>query len=85
MVEYVVTLAGAVCWVICFVWMYRISEKQNRLLVELSAQAQRIEELSQEEHDLIKEVHPKVHDIKSGIDQVASAVKDLPTTAPQAP
>src|ERR1700677_2171688 len=29
------TLAGTGCWVACFVWMYRISANQNRLLERL--------------------------------------------------
>ena len=70
------TVGGALCWGICFLWMHRISSKQNALLAELREQAGRIETLSQEEHDLIKEVHPKVGDIKAGVDEV---VKQLGT------
>jgi hypothetical protein len=56
--------------------MHRISVKQNRLLNELSEQAKRIEELSREEHGLIKEVHPQVRDMKSEVDEVVDAVRN---------
>jgi uncharacterized protein YdeI (YjbR/CyaY-like superfamily) len=77
------TLAGTGCWVVCFVWMYRISssqnnvlEKQNRMLETLTDQGKRIEKLSKIEHDLIKEVHPQVSDIKEGMNEMIAAVKE---------
>ena len=70
------TLAGMGCWVAFFWWMYLISKKQNNLLARLSEQGKRIENLSRIEHDLIKEVHPQVSDIKEGMDEVIAAVKE---------
>ena len=70
------TLTGTLCWVVCFWWMYRISSKQNALLDQLHAQGKRIEKLSKLEHDLIKEVHPKVGEIKDGMDTMVAAVKE---------
>ena len=70
------TLAGTLCWVVCFWWMYRISAKQNALLDQLHAQGKRIEKLSKLEHDLIKEVHPQVGEIKDGMDAMVAAVKE---------
>jgi hypothetical protein len=70
-----VTLASAGCWLMCFWWMHRISSKQNALLKQLADQSARIEELSKDEHDLIKEVHPQIGDIKSKVDEVADEVK----------
>jgi hypothetical protein len=70
------TLTGTLCWVACFWWMYRISNKQNALLDQLHAQGKRIEKLSKIEHDLIKEVHPQVGEIKEGMDAVVAAVKE---------
>ena len=70
------TLTGTLCWVVCFWWMYRISNKQNALLDQLHAQGKRIEKLSKLEHDLIKEVHPKVGEIKEGMDTMVAAVKE---------
>ncbi len=70
------TSLGTACWAVCFWWMYRISEKQNNLLDRLSDQGKRIEKLSRIEHDLIKEVHPKVSDIKDGMEEVIAAVKE---------
>ena len=70
------TLIGTICWGICFCWMQRISSKQNSLLDELREQGRRIEKLSRVEHDLIKEVHPKVGEIKEGIDRVVAAVAE---------
>ena len=70
------TIAGAACWVVCFWWMHRISTRQDALLHELREQAHRIERLSKTEHDLIKEVHPTVQDIKEDVAQVAAAVSE---------
>ena len=49
------TIAGTLCWCICFWWMGRISAKQNRLMDQLREQGRRIEKLSKVEHDLIRE------------------------------
>lgn len=70
------TLIGTLCWLVCFWWMYRISAKQNALLAQLHAQGKRIEKLSKLGHDLIKEVHPKVGEIKEGMDTMFAAVKE---------
>ena len=69
------TVVGTFCWPACFWWMYRISDKQNFLLDQLREQGKRIEKLSKMEHDLIKEVHPQVGEIKEGMDGMR-AVKD---------
>jgi hypothetical protein len=73
---FLMTLAGTVCWPICFWWMYRISAKQNYVLDQLSNQGRRIEKLSKIEHDLIKEVHPQVSEIKEGMEEMKAAVKE---------
>ncbi len=70
------TVAGTVCWGICFWWMRQLSVKQNFLLDQLRDQGKRIEKLSRIEHDLIKEVHPQVNEIKEGMDEMIAAVKD---------
>ena len=70
------TLAGTVCWGICFWWMHRLSIKQSALLDQLREQGKRIEKLSKAEHDLIKEVHPQVNEIKEGMDMMIAAVKE---------
>jgi uncharacterized protein YdeI (YjbR/CyaY-like superfamily) len=70
------TLTGTVCWGVCFWWMRRLSIKQNSLLDQLREQAQRIEKLSKIEHDLIKEVHPQVNEIKDGMDEMMAVVKE---------
>ncbi len=44
------------------------------MLKELHEVIQRIEQLSKAEHDLIKEVHPKVAEIKEHVETVAEAV-----------
>jgi uncharacterized protein YdeI (YjbR/CyaY-like superfamily) len=83
------TLLGTACWGVCFVWMYRISDKQNRLLDRLTEQGKRIEKLSKIEHDLIKEVHPQVGEIKEGMEEMIAAVKEnteaISAPAPKAP
>jgi hypothetical protein len=70
------TLAGTICWGVCFWWMYRLSIKQNALLAQLREQGKRIEKLSKIEHDLIKEVHPQVIEIKEGMDEMIAVVKE---------
>ena len=73
-------VVGTICWGICFWWMHRLSNKQNVLLEQLRSQAMRIEKLSKIEHDLIKEVHPQVNEIKEGMDEMMAAVKENSNT-----
>ena len=54
--------------------MHRISSRQDSLLEELHEMATRIEKLSQAEHDLIRDVHPKVGEIKEHVQDVREAV-----------
>ncbi len=75
--------SGIGCWVVCFWWMHRISARQDALLKELQEQNRemhqqnaRIEYLSKVEHDLIKEVHPAVSEIKASVEHVADEVAE---------
>ncbi len=70
------TVVGTLCWGICFWWMRRISLKQNFLLDQLRDQGKRIEKLSKLEHDLIKEVHPQVNEIKEGMEAMIAVVTE---------
>jgi len=70
------TVVGTVCWGVCFWWMSRLSTKQNVLLAQLREQGKRIEKLSKLEHDLIKEVHPQVNEIKEGMEAMIAVVKE---------
>ncbi|HEX4653507.1 MAG TPA: hypothetical protein VH227_04590 [Candidatus Udaeobacter sp.] len=74
MTMFVLTWTGLLCWCVCFWWMHRISSRQDALLKELHDMTTRIEGLSREEHDLIRDVHPKVHEIKEHVENVAEAV-----------
>jgi len=65
---------GSLCWPVCFSWMYRISSRQDALLNELREQGKRIEKLSRAEHDLIKDVHPTVGEIREDVEEVKDAV-----------
>ena len=65
---------GIACWLVCFWWMHRISSRQDALLEELHDITKRIEKLSQAEHDLIRDVHPKVGEIKEHVEDVREAV-----------
>ncbi|HYJ04599.1 MAG TPA: hypothetical protein VEX43_05665 [Chthoniobacterales bacterium] len=65
---------GTACWVVCFWWMHRLSTRQETMLKELSEVAKRIEKLSKVEHDLIRDVHPKVEEIKESVKDVSDAV-----------
>src|SRR3954468_16137488 len=70
------TVISTICWAICFWWMHRISSKQNSLLQKLAEQANRIEQLSTAEHDLIQEVHPQVAEIKRGVRDVKAVMEE---------
>ena len=74
MILFVLTWAGLGCWCVGFWWMYRISSHQDAMLKELHEMTTRIEQLSQAEHDLIRDVHPKVHEIKEHVENVAESV-----------
>jgi len=74
--DFWMAVAGTACWGVCFWWMNRIYNKQNALLAQLREQGKRIEKLSRVEHDLIKEVHPQVGEIKEGMHEMLAAVKE---------
>ena len=65
---------GMLCWIVCFWWMHRISSRQDALLEELHEMTARIEKLSRAEHDLIRDVHPKVSEIKEKVENVTEVV-----------
>src|SRR5215218_2103462 len=54
------TWVGTGAWVICFWWMHRISTRQDALLTELR-------ELARTQHDILREVHPDVGEIKEHV------------------
>jgi hypothetical protein len=70
---------GMTCWLVCFWWMHRISSRQDAMLKELHEMTTRIEDLSRAEHDLIRDVHPQVGEIKETVKDVADAVSAEPT------
>ncbi len=76
--------AGTICWGVCFWWMHRVSAKQNALLDQLREQGKRIEKLSRVEHDLIKEVHPQVNEIKEGMEEMIAVVRENSENHPAA-
>jgi hypothetical protein len=71
-----VTLLNFACWGVCFWWMHRISTRQDRLLSALSKQGHRIEKIAKDEHELLREMHPAVEDIKEGVREVRSSVEE---------
>ena len=81
MIILTLTWIGMACWIVCFLWMHRISSRQNAVLKELHGMTTRIEQLSKAEHELIREVHPQVGAIKEQVENVAQAVRtdDRPT------
>lgn len=73
---------GVACWPICFWWMHRISKEQSAVLKQLRLQGERIERLSREEHELVKELHPQVGQIREGLQEIADAtVKEPPNVS----
>ncbi len=79
------TLGGTVCCGVCFWWMRQFSVKQNFLLDQLRDQGKRIEKLSKIKHDLIKEDHPQVNEIKEGMEEMMAVVKENSTAFAPAP
>jgi DNA-binding HxlR family transcriptional regulator len=59
-IAYWLTWVGIGAWVVCFWWMHRISTRQDALLTELR-------ELAQTQHDILREVHPDVGEIKEHV------------------
>jgi hypothetical protein len=51
--------------------MHRISSRQDAVLKELRDQAGRIEKLAKMEHDLVKEIHPKVARLEVSLSSVS--------------
>ena len=70
----VLSCIGTLCWIVCFWWMHRISSRQDTTLEELHEMTARIEKLSRVEHDLIRDVHPQVSEIKEKVENVREAV-----------
>jgi hypothetical protein len=70
-----VTLLDIGCWAVCFWWMHRISQRQNIVLEELQQQARSIEELSREEREILKELHPTVQKIDENVDKVKESTE----------
>jgi len=70
-----VTLLDIGCWAVCFWWMHRISQRQNIMLEELQEQAHSIEELSREEREILKELHPTVQKIDENVDKVKESTE----------
>jgi hypothetical protein len=59
-IAYWLTWVGTGAWVVCFWWMHRISSRQDALLTELR-------ELARIQHDILREVHPDVGEIKEHV------------------
>ena len=74
MIILVLTWVGISCWCVCFWWMHRISSRQDAMLKELHEMTRRIQRISEEGHDLMRDVHPQVSKIKEHVETVKAAV-----------
>jgi hypothetical protein len=74
MIIFVLTWGGLGCLCVCFWRMHRISSRQDAMLKELHGMTQRVEQFSQAGHDLIRDVHPQVGEIKEQVETVKEAV-----------
>jgi Holliday junction resolvasome RuvABC endonuclease subunit len=63
----ILLIVEVLCWPVCFWWMHRISVRQNVVLKQLGEQASRIEHVSTEEHQILKELHPVVQKIEEKV------------------
>jgi hypothetical protein len=59
-IAYWLSWVGIGAWVVCFWWMHRISARQDALLTELR-------ELAQTQHDILREIHPDVGEMKEQV------------------
>jgi hypothetical protein len=73
-IAYWLTWVGTGAWVVCFWWMHRISSRQDALLTELR-------ELAQTQHNILREVHPDVGEIKGGLVIILSRARAFPGAA----
>lgn len=64
------------CWGVCFWWMHRISQRQDAMLQQLQGQAHRIEDVSKEEHEILKGLHPTVKKIEEGVAEVKETTRN---------
>ena len=65
------TWVGTGAWVVCFWWMHRISSRQDALLEELK-------ELAKTQHDILREVHPDIGEIKEQVvEQQGSKINEI--------
>lgn len=69
----IIVLVELCCWVVCFWWMHRISSRQNAVLEQLRSQSTRIERVSSEGHELVKELHPAVQNIEKIVEDRTNA------------
>ena len=74
MIVLVLTWLGMGCWLVCFWWMHRISSRQDAMLKELHEMTERVERISKAEHEMIRDVHPQVGEIKKHVETVKEAV-----------
>jgi len=74
MIVLVLTWIGIGCWCVCFWWMHRISSRQDAMLKELHQMTERIEQVSKEGQELMRDVHPQVGEIKEHVETVKEAV-----------
>jgi len=74
MIVLVLTWIGIGCWCVCFWWMHRISSRQEAMLKELHQMTERIEQVSKEGQELMRDVHPQVGEIKEHVETVKEAV-----------
>jgi len=80
-----ISILDLACWVLCFYWMFTISRRQDSVLKAITEQTKRIERLSKAEHDLIKEVHPTVGEIKDRMEEVSTTLLQNAETLKDAP
>lgn len=81
MIALALTWIGTACWGVCFWWMHRLSSRQETMLKELHEMTERIAQLSEAEHELMREVHPQVEQIKEHVKDVATAVSAEPSSS----
>lgn len=76
-IGYYLTWGGTLAWGVCFLWMHRISSRQDALLAELRDQNERIEAINQQQHAILREVHPEVGQIKEAVEIVSQDLADV--------
>jgi hypothetical protein len=68
------TVFSSLCWPVCFWWMWLISRRQNALIRDLRNQARHIADVARDEHELLKDAHPQIGEIRDAVHKLTNTI-----------